>query len=139
MFEWNSAFETGIGEIDEQHQELFNIGEQVNQLLVNHSGNDNYDDITECLERLAAYTVYHFNTEEELFEKYDYADREEHIKEHRAFIEHLESLDLTHIDSNQEQAVKDLLKFIALWIFKHINNSDFKYSDYLKRCMGISA
>jgi len=139
MFDWSEAFETGIPEIDQQHQELFRIGEEINQLLVHHQGQDSYDEISECLEKLSEYTVFHFDTEEELFEKFDYADTEAHIKEHRTFVDYLNTLDVHHIDANQETAIKDLLKFVAMWIFKHINNTDFKYTSFIKDKLGIAS
>lgn len=131
MFDWNNAFSVGIEEIDRQHQHLFEIGEEIHQLMADFQGQDRFDEISAAIEKLAQYTVFHFDTEEKLFAQYGYPEAEEHEKEHRTFINYLNSLDLEHIDSNQEVMIKDLLKFVALWIFKHINNSDFGYKEYL--------
>lgn len=131
MFDWNEAFSVGIEEIDEQHKRLFEIGEEIHQLMSDFSGQDKFDEITVAITKLAEYTVFHFETEEKLFAKYDYPEVVEHELEHRKFIDYLNSIDLSHVDENQEDAIKDLLKFVALWIFKHINNTDFRYKEFL--------
>jgi len=131
MFEWNDAFSVGITKIDDQHKHLFEIGERINELMTDFAGQDRFDEITMAIDDLVSYTVFHFGTEEELFEKYGYPETKEHKLEHQKFIDYIHGLDLSHIDENQETSVKELLKFVALWIFKHINNTDFKYRDFL--------
>ena len=68
MFLWKMEFELGISSIDDQHKRLLEIGNRINELLINHEeDDDNYDEIFTVIEELKDYTVYHFNTEEELF------------------------------------------------------------------------
>ena len=62
------------------------------------------------IEELKDYTVYHFNTEEELFIKYKYPEYDEHKKEHDDFIEYIESVNLENIDDNQKMFLKELLE-----------------------------
>lgn len=70
MFLWKKEFELGISSIDDQHKRLLEIGNRINELLINHEeDDDNYDEIFTVIEELKDYTVYHFNTEEELFIK----------------------------------------------------------------------
>jgi len=110
MFEWSKAFATGISDIDQQHQELFRIGEDLYQRLEASPDKNLSDEVLDCLENLALYAAYHFDTEESLFTKCGYYDCEEHIQEHRSFIEHLEKFDLDQIDDNQDAAIRDLLR-----------------------------
>lgn len=138
MFEWNDAFSVGIRQIDEQHKHLFEIGEQIHELSKDFSDQDRFDEITQAITDLVNYTVFHFGTEEMLFEKHGYQEAEEHRKEHQKFVDYLNGLDLSHIDAHQENTVKELLKFVALWIFKHINNTDFRYRDHLIKSMAPS-
>lgn len=127
MFEWSKAFETGISDIDEQHQELFRIGGDLYQQLELHSGKALSEGIMDCLENLAMYAAYHFDTEESLFDQWGYYDCAEHIEEHRSFINHLEQFNLNQLDEDPDAAVRDLLSFISHWIFRHISKTDFKY------------
>lgn len=71
MFLWKKEFELGISSIDDQHKRLLEIGNRINDLLINHEeDDDNYDEIFMVIEELKDYTIYHFNTEEELFVNY---------------------------------------------------------------------
>lgn len=132
MFLWKKEFELGIGSIDDQHKMLLEIGNRINDLLINHEeDDDNYDEIFTVIEELKDYTVYHFSTEEELFIKYKYPEYDEHKKEHDDFIAYIESVNLENIDDNQKMFLKELLGKIVQWVFKHIITTDFMYKDYL--------
>lgn len=125
MFKWNRSYETGIEEIDLQHQELFRIGGTL-QGHLNTCTDDNLSDrMLDCLENLAEYAVFHFDTEEALFKQYDYEDAEKHIREHRGFIRYLENIKVDRTDT--ETAVTELLHFVSRWIASHIHDSDFSY------------
>ncbi len=135
MFIWKEDFAVKVPEIDEQHKALFDIGNKINDLLLDYHGQDSYDEIMNQLEALAEYTKYHFHHEELMMEKYNYPDMEEHVKEHQDFIAYLENLDYSSIDSEQKEAISELLKFVASWIFKHILNTDFMYSEFFVKAM----
>lgn len=131
MFDWNETFSVKIAEIDDQHKKLFEIGENINQLLKDHDGIDSFDEIMDLIGELLSYTKYHFEEEEKLLVAHNYPELEAHVDEHNKFIDYLENLDEDEIDENQKQVLAELIKFIATWIFKHINNTDFKYSQFL--------
>lgn len=132
MFIWKKEFELGIKSIDEQHKKLLEIGNQINELILDYSDScDNFTDIYNLLEELRDYTVYHFDTEEELFIKYNYSDYDNHKKEHDKFIDYLDSINLNHVDENQKEFLQELLNKIVQWVFKHIITTDFLYKDYL--------
>lgn len=132
MFIWKKEFELGIKSIDEQHKKLLEIGNQINELILDYSDSfDNFTDIYNLIEELRNYTVYHFDTEEELLIKYDYSDYENHKKEHDKFIDYLDSIDLNHADKNQKEFLQELLNKIVQWVFRHIITTDFLYKDYL--------
>jgi hemerythrin len=132
MFEWKESFELGIQSIDNQHKKLLEIGNVINDLLINHDdSDDNYDEIYEVLEALKNYTIYHFENEEALFLKYNYPEYELHKKEHDAFIAYIQSVNLQNVDEDQKQFLKELLSKVVQWVFKHIITTDFLYKDYL--------
>lgn len=132
MFVWKKEFELGIKSIDEQHKKLLDIGNQINELILDYSdSHNNFTDIYNLIEELKNYTVYHFDTEEELFIKYNYSDYENHKKEHDKFVDYLDSIDLNHVDENQKEFLNELLNKIVQWVFRHIITTDFLYKDYL--------
>lgn len=132
MFEWSENFSVGIPLIDEQHKKLFSIGEKLHNMITEYSGDDFYDKIIELISQMKDYTIFHFNEEEKLLETCGYEGLEEHKIEHSNFIDYLENIDLEAIDGNQMEQMKVLTLFLAKWIFKHINNVDFRYSAYVK-------
>ncbi|MFT6249999.1 MAG: hemerythrin [Cognaticolwellia sp.] len=78
-FIWNSNFETGVVEIDDQHQELVKIINTYSHLLVNNSAR--IKTIDQTLEELITYTKFHFCEEEALMSKIGLYPR--HIKRHK--------------------------------------------------------
>lgn len=135
MFIWKEEFSVNIPLIDEQHKKLFKIGNNINELLKNYYGQDSFDQILAEVSKLVEYTKYHFSQEEKLMEHYNYDELEKHIAEHNKFILYLEGLDYEVINFKQKEALTDLVKFIASWIFKHIMNTDFRYSEFLINAM----
>ena len=75
------------------------------------------------------YTYYHFKEEEELLEKYQYKELQEHKLLHQELIEYL--------NSSKQQCIENRLDdeiFTTLtkdWLLKHILKEDAKYSEFL--------
>ncbi len=134
MIQWDKQYELGIDAIDTQHKKLIDITSTLSDLLVQaKEGDDIYDEMVEIIQQLTDYTIYHFQYEEDLFEKLGYEFKESHIEEHRKLIAEIESLDLKAIDEDQVTYGKKILKFLITWIFKHISGSDFLYRDVFKQ------
>lgn len=129
MFNWNEDYALGIKEIDDQHKELFAIGNELYALLNTAGQEDIYDEIMEIVGRLKDYTIFHFTTEENYFEAFDYEGAEAHRKEHSNFVNKLETIDFHAVDEDQRKHAMNILKMIIDWIFKHIHGSDFLYKD----------
>lgn len=130
MIQWDKQYELGIETIDEQHKELIKITGKLSDLLTNAiEGDDIYDEMVTIIEAITDYTVYHFQFEEELFNKFDYEFKNTHIAEHNKLIEEIRSLDLRAVDEDQIAYGKKILKFLITWVFKHISGSDFLYKN----------
>lgn len=139
MFKWDNAYSVKIPLIDEQHKKLFLISEKIHSLFLDFK-NDNSKDkqvLLESLFELIQYTNYHFTQEEKLMHSYNYPDIDEHIKEHKSFIKYLNNMDYYNNVENFEEVLENLIAFLSKWIFSHIMNTDFKYSDFLKNSMNI--
>lgn len=72
MFELKSNYLTGIELIDNQHQQLFDYANQVNELLHQEFMIDKYDNIVDVLGKLRDYTKKHFAEEEAYMESIQY-------------------------------------------------------------------
>lgn len=131
MFVWKKEFELGIKSIDEQHQELLNIGNKVYDLINEDSlgTNELRERFLDLIGELKDYTKYHFRTEEDLFLKYQYTGTMDHIKEHREFIDYIDNIIVD--DSFNREELDQLLKKLVNWVFNHIITTDFLYKEFL--------
>ena len=127
MFIWKEAYNTGLPEIDAQHQRLFELGSEIFSLVNAKDGADHYDEIIAILDDLREYTIYHFDFEEKYQQSIGYENFEEHKELHDKLIDKLTNIETEDIDSMQGHVMIQLLDFIANWIGNHILKEDFKY------------
>lgn len=131
MFKWKDAFSVNISSIDEQHKELFSIGNSLYDVVSMRDDIDTYDDLVAALQRMQDYAIYHFGFEEKLMKDNGYPDFNNHKKQHDYFIQKIGSVDYEEMDKDQKQNGLDLIIFIANWIENHILKTDMKYKDFL--------
>ncbi len=130
---WNEELVTGVAEIDEQHRILVNSINEVNTRLSNLPAN------AEILEKitqdLLSYALYHFETEEELMQEFDYArshgeDFTTHQHQHRHFSATVVSA-REDIKTGRLISREDLLTFLNNWLINHILNTDKKLGAFI--------
>lgn len=123
IFPWNNHFNTGIEIIDDQHRKLVMILNRLATMVVYQSSNS---ELNVIFDELIEYTVYHFQTEETIWDKHIGKDavKVEHEAIHQKFID-------TVLELKQQQDVRPLdeladeaLKFLAKWLASHILESD---------------
>ena len=128
LINWDESLTTGIMLIDAQHKTLVNKVNQLHECLHHKNSCDN---LPILLDELLEYTFYHFETEEELFERYEYKDKETHILEHNNFREYIKSF-LEVKDENNILEASNILAYLKDWIEHHIKEVDMKYVSLLK-------
>ncbi len=126
MLKWKDGYATGIPSIDEQHQELFAIGNKMYELLENDMQLDKYDRIMEIVGELKDYTRYHFQSEEEYMLSIGHPGYLVQKVEHADFIKRLDSIDPEDLDENQDQKIRELLDLLFNWVLEHILKRDKK-------------
>lgn len=117
---------TGIELIDQEHQELFRIIGEANNLIKNEFIPDKYDEIVHLLDELCHYTAIHFKDEENYMESIGYAGLPAQKAAHEAFVQRLGEMDLDRIDANQQETLEELIQFLTEWLINHILHSDKK-------------
>jgi hemerythrin len=130
MFMWNEEYVTGVKEIDEQHEVLFQIGAKAYILLKDDYSIDKYDKIAKIIQELKGYAMYHFETEEAYLINNGYKDDLVHELEHDKFIEKFNEIDFYHMDRHQDEYLLNILEYIYKWIDQHIHVVD---KEYLKK------
>ncbi len=124
---WSDIYSVNIEEIDKQHKQLIDI---INKLFNAFSEGKAEKIIPEILKELTDYTNYHFKTEEELFEKYNYPDTKVHKDRHSECVNQIEiwkekyQKDITNIPY-------ELMDYLKKWLLQHILKEDKSYSKFL--------
>ncbi|MBU1426654.1 MAG: bacteriohemerythrin [Gammaproteobacteria bacterium] len=124
-FVWDAKYNTGVDVVDQQHQKLVEL---VNGLGAISAHLTSTEALGPILTELANYTVYHFNTEEDLMKQYEVdADHQDiHIKAHKHFTDQVmvaAKILMGSTDVNS-QLVAPLLKYLTNWLVQHILGSD---------------
>jgi hemerythrin len=127
---WNDDLMTGIEKIDEQHQILVNLFNEANTRLTNNNSAEFLEQITRDL---LSYALYHFETEEELMQKYHFTENsndDTHIKQHRSFSARVVAV-RNDIKAGVLISREELLSFLNNWLINHILNTDKKLASFL--------
>lgn len=130
--EWNDSFATGVPEIDEQHRILVNTLNDANARLADDVDIDLAEQITEDL---LSYALYHFETEEELMQKYGYlgastAEAEAHLQQHRSFSSRVVAV-RDSLRAGIPISREELIGFLNHWLVNHILNTDKRLGAFI--------
>lgn len=122
-FQWDQCYETGLAEVDEQHQYLVEIINRYGALIAEN--NISLHDIRMALFELSRYAEFHFKEEEALMRNVGVYEKhiEEHIKIHRAFMADIISMQ-AFISEENKKASEHLLNFLIHWLAYHILGID---------------
>jgi hemerythrin-like metal-binding protein len=123
IFPWNENFETGIREIDLQHQKLVDI---INELAFHLVNDADSVVLEEYFDRLSDYTQYHFHSEEEIWNEYFQNDAwlSNHEHTHETFIQSLENLKQQSKKTSLHEVIQDVVSFLTKWLAFHILDTD---------------
>lgn len=123
FFPWTKNFETGVSIIDEQHQRLVHL---LNQLAAHLGHRSGEIALNQVFTELAAYADYHFKTEEELWASVFQDDPwfVGHQRIHRSFMDQVAELKEGEKNKPLDSVVEDILKFLTHWLAFHILDSD---------------
>jgi len=79
------------------------------------------------ISNLFSYTITHFRTEEELFEKYAYPTASFHKKEHKKFVRRIQEFK-DAFDGGRLGVSIQVMNFLRDWLKHHIMEVDKRYS-----------
>ena len=126
--EWSDIMNTGNVEVDQQHKQLLDIINKIQESI--HNETQMYE-IEPIVLILIEHMQFHFNTEEEIIKSLDIDEqiKELHYKEHREFEKHLNILkhDIENKEYRKVYAVErftELFKYLIEWFVEHDLKSD---------------
>jgi hemerythrin-like metal-binding protein len=124
---WSDDFSVGHAEIDQDHQTLFGILNQVGTAALH--GNRHV--IEMALDDLIHYTLVHFQREEAYMRAIAYPDYAAHRAAHDAFTQHIEVLRWDYCYGVCNDISAHLLSFLGDWLANHIGQADRMYQHFL--------
>jgi len=119
---WNASLETGVRQIDLQHQELVEL---IGELETAHDNQQHFLALGQVLPRLTAYAAFHFGTEESLLVRVVAGTPHavQHLEQHRHFAETVQLMQAQHA-TDPAHTVAQLLDYLKTWLVAHIQHTD---------------
>lgn len=128
-FELTADLLTGIEKIDNQHRKLISWA---NFLTFDDADTTDHK-VNETLDNLQDYVAYHFQTEEEAMDKYDYDNLEKHKKQHVRLMNEVNELFGRAKGKEVNQGTLAELQYLLTdWINLHIMEWDQPFAAFLK-------
>ncbi len=127
LFRWDNSYSVGVAEIDQQHQQLMALINELNDAMSQGKGRQA---VGEILGKLISYTARHFSDEERLLSQHGYPEYEGHKAKHAKMVDKVKALQ-KDVDSGKLTVSADVMKFLQDWLSKHIKGTDMKYGSFL--------
>ncbi len=125
LIEWDDSYSVNVHLIDRQHQKLFEYANEYNRAAENGKSEGA---LRKLLDGLAEYAAVHFSTEERYFTQFNYAEAEEHKREHQILATKIKDL-YSKIKVGVKVEENEVSKFLKIWLDAHIKGTDHKYMD----------
>lgn len=126
MFQFTEDCMIGVPEIDDEHRHLFKLINDGMYLAANEYAGDRYAAIKDLLDELDDYAERHFSHEEEYMEKIRDPELILQRNQHMVFRDKIREWSFRDIDDQHQQSelLKELMEYLARWLYHHIISSD---------------
>lgn len=123
---WESKYELGIDEMDQQHQKWLEI---LNQFYDQLNGENINQKIVKMVDQVIDYTEFHFSEEEKFLDQLNYPMLGEQKEMHEQICETIKSFKQ---ELEQEKMIIStrITRELKRWFTEHILHEDKKYADY---------
>ncbi len=128
LIEWSDTYSVGIKLFDDHHKELIAMINSLYNAFLKGEANEK---AVEIIEEMIAYTDFHFKTEEEYFDTYNYPATEEHKAIHRTFVDKVVSLK-NELQEGSTPVSYDVMNYLRKWLIDHIMGVDKKYTSFFE-------
>lgn len=125
FFAWNDKMTVNSKEIDQQHQQLINM---LNELFQAFLDKDHKEKIGSIIDKMTDYAVYHFKTEEDYFRAFKYEEKARHEMEHEDFRDKVNEFRMKY-KANHSALTFEVVNFLRNWLNTHIMESDKRYME----------
>ncbi len=117
---WDDNLSVGIDVIDEHHRYLFDLINDLYEVVANKRGTG---EVARLIKALDAYAKIHFRAEEQMMDHYGYAGINRQLHQHHAFEEKISEF-YEELHDNPFVAQFDVLSYLRDWLLHHIRIED---------------
>ena len=128
LINWNENMSVDVEKIDQQHQKLVAMINDLNDAMKQRRGNET---IGQIVGGLMGYTATHFKTEETYFDQFGYPEADQHKKEHTEFVQKVSEFK-DGFDGGKLGLSIEVIQFLSNWLKNHIMGTDKKYTQFFK-------
>ena len=125
LITWRKEFETGIAEVDHEHQELVAL---INRLADDISAGADRERIQAFLGEVFARIAAHFALEESVMRKHLYDEYEAHKAEHESLLDEIRDI----MDEAEDGYSETLSTAVANWFVGHFKTKDARMHKNLR-------
>ena len=122
-FDWREEYAVGNEELDSQHKQLFNMGNEIQKV--------EDDKVKTYVMKLYKYTREHFHLEEEHMKTMLFPDLEHHRLLHDKLLSDLNTI--AEKFDRKSDALEKFRSFLFTWLTDHILQQDKKYFEFSRR------
>lgn len=126
---WQAGTDTGVAELDVEHQLQVRLVESLRQAVLARQGRDTVDAL---LTQLADASNVHFMSEELLMRLHSWERYEQHTEEHRRLLEDLDALRALFAKGVDAELAAGVER-VQAWLVSHIRGMDRAFAEYVAR------
>lgn len=117
---WDESLSVGIDVIDEHHRYLFDLVNDLIDVVANKLG---ARELGRVLKALGQYASIHFHAEEKMMKQYDYHRLDTQLEQHHTFLEQIKEF-TEELHQNPLIAQFEILVYLRDWLISHIRDED---------------
>ncbi|MDR0569220.1 MAG: bacteriohemerythrin [Spirochaetaceae bacterium] len=126
---WEDRYVIGIPVIDEQHQELLRLTNELYEAC--RQGDEVAGKLfKDTVRQTVDYVKEHFSGEEKILERVNYPELGPHKQEHENFVKKVID-EVKNFEGGKTFVPNQFVRFLRDWILAHIAVSDKKYAEYI--------
>ena len=119
--------------LDNQHKRWIDLFNKIYQAYVNKSDSNS---VKMVLKDLVDYTIWHFDFENKMMEKYDFQGYHDHKVQHDDILNEVSTI-CSKLDNGEEISIINILEFLKKWLINHILKTDLILGRYLKQIKAV--
>lgn len=117
---WDESLSVGIAVIDEHHRYLFDLVNDLIDVVANKMGARELGRVLKALEQ---YAQIHFQAEERMMQQYDYPRLDIQVTQHQNFLKRMKGFN-EELHQNPLIAQFEILVYLRDWLVAHIRDED---------------